>query len=115
MAERGCKTIYILPGSPWENPYVESFVGKLRDECLNQYLFANLGEAREIVENRRQEYNEYRPHSSLGYLTPVELSAQRRAAAVAHVRVVESVNNPVLSLQVPARLGGTQQELPRRK
>lgn len=88
LAQRGCKTIYITPGSPWENPYIESFNGKLRDECLNQYLFANLGEAREIVEDWRQEYNEYRPHSSLDYLTPAEFAAQHQAEAVSHIVVV---------------------------
>jgi putative transposase len=96
--ERGCKTIYATPGSPWENPYIESFVGKLRDECLNQYLFANLAEAREIVENWQQEHNGYRPHSSLGYLTPMEFAVQHQADVVAPGVVVESVEEPVLSL-----------------
>lgn len=97
LAERACKTIYITPGSPWENPYVESFIGKLRDECLNQHLFANLGEAREIVENWRQEYNEFRPHSALDYLTPVEFAAQHQPEVVDQV-VVEPSKEPVLSL-----------------
>jgi transposase InsO family protein len=90
LAERGCQTIYITPGSPWENPYIESFIGKLRDECLDQYLFANLAETREIVEHWRQEYNEYRPHSSLEYLTPMEFAAQHQPDAVANGAVVKS-------------------------
>ena len=74
LAESGCKTIYIEPGSPWENPYIESFNGKFRDECLNREVFRNEREAREMVERWRREYNEFRPHSSLGYMTPAEFS-----------------------------------------
>ena len=76
LAQRQCKTIYITPGSPWENPYIESFIGKLRTECLDRYLFVNVQEAQEILENWRYEYNHYRPHSSLGYLTPMEFSGR---------------------------------------
>lgn len=65
-------TMYIKPGSPWENAYIESFHDKLRDECLNRELFGSLAEAKVIVEQWRQEYNEQRPHSSLGYRTPEE-------------------------------------------
>ncbi|MFO7945659.1 MAG: IS3 family transposase [Armatimonadota bacterium] len=73
-----CETIFITPGSPWENPYIESFTGKLRDECLNCELFADLQEAQTVIEYWREEYNTRRPHSSLGYLTPQEF-AQRCA------------------------------------
>ena len=76
LAHRGSKTIYIAPGSPWENPFIESFNGTLRAECLNQYVFANDQEAQEIIEAWRNEYNQYRPHSSLGYQTPAEFAAQ---------------------------------------
>jgi len=76
LKESGCKTIFIKPGSPWENPYIESFNGKLRDECLNREIFRNGREAQEVVENWRREYNEFRPHSSLGYLTPAEFAAR---------------------------------------
>ncbi len=69
---KGTRTIYIEPGSPWENPFVESFNGRARDELLNIEEFATLTEARVIVEAWRMEYNTYRPHSSLGGLTPVE-------------------------------------------
>lgn len=58
------------PGSPWENGYVESFNGKLRDELLNGELFYTLQEARGIVEGWRQRYNTHRPHSALGYRLP---------------------------------------------
>jgi len=74
LAENRIKTIYIDPGSPWQNGFVESFHDKLRDECLNRELFGSLREARVIIEQWRVEYNEWRPHSSLDYLTPVEFS-----------------------------------------
>ena len=64
------KTLYIEPGSPWENGYVESFIGKLRDELLNGEIFDTLLEARVLTERWRKEYNRYRPHSSLGYKPP---------------------------------------------
>ena len=79
LDESGCKTIYIEPGSPWENPYIESFNGKLRDECLNREIFRNTIEAQIVIENWREEYNRYRPHSSLGYLTPEEFAIRCRA------------------------------------
>lgn len=65
-------TIYIEPGSPWENPYIESFNSKFRDECLNREMFTCLLEARVIVNDFADEYNEIRPHSSLDYMTPTE-------------------------------------------
>jgi transposase InsO family protein len=58
------------PGSPWENGYVESFIGKFRDELLNGEIFHTLLEARVLTERWRREYNRYRPHSSLGYKPP---------------------------------------------
>jgi putative transposase len=66
----GVKTLFIEPGSPWENGYNESFNGKLRDELLNGEIFYTLKEAQLIIEGWRQEYNTFRPHSSLGYLPP---------------------------------------------
>ena len=68
----GIKTLYIEPGSPWENGHIESFHDKLRDECLNRELFRSIVEARVILESWRVEYNERRPHSALGYRTPSE-------------------------------------------
>jgi transposase InsO family protein len=69
-------TIYITPGSPWENAYIESFHDKLRDECLNRELFGSLREAQVILEQWRLEYNQERPHSSLGYQTPAEYALE---------------------------------------
>ena len=64
------RTLYIEPGSPWENGYIESFNGKLRNELLNVEIFDTLLEAKVLTENWRQEYNQIRPHSSLGYQPP---------------------------------------------
>ena len=64
------KPLYIEPGSPWENGYVESFNGKLRDELLNRELFDTLKEAQVLIEDWRRRYNTVRPHSSLGYRPP---------------------------------------------
>ena len=74
LKERQIKTLYIRPGSPWENGHIESYHDKLRDECLNRELFGTLAEAQVILESWRVEYNECRPHSSLGYQTPAEFA-----------------------------------------
>jgi transposase InsO family protein len=66
----GVTTLFIEPGSPWENGYVESFNGKMRDELLNREIFATLTEARILIERWVHEYNCIRPHSSLGYRPP---------------------------------------------
>ena len=70
IAAVGAKTAYIEPGSPWENGYIESFNGKLRDELLNGEIFYSLNEARIVIEAWRHHYNTVRPHSSLGYRPP---------------------------------------------
>jgi transposase InsO family protein len=67
----GVKTLFIEPGSPWENGYNESFNGKLRDELLNGEIFYSLKEVQILTERWRQEYNTIRPHGSLGYRPPV--------------------------------------------
>jgi putative transposase len=71
---RGVKLRYIEPGKPMQNPYIESFNGKFRDECLNQHWFLNVTEAKQIIESWRQEYNEIRPHSSIGNVAPAEFA-----------------------------------------
>ena len=70
------KTLFIEPGSPWENGYIESFNGKLRDELLNREIFTTLLEAKVLIENWRKEYNQVRPHSSLGYRPPAPEAIQ---------------------------------------
>jgi len=78
LGERGTETLYIAPGRPWQNPYIESFHDKLRDECLNMQLFTDGRHAQQVVEHWRNEYNEHRPHSSLNYMTPAEFAAHCR-------------------------------------
>lgn len=75
VKEAEVETIYIEPGSPWENPYIESFNGTFRDECLNRDIFGSILEAKIITEEWRIYYNESRLHSSLGYIPPVEFIA----------------------------------------
>jgi putative transposase len=105
LKEKNVKTIYITPGSPWENAYIESFHDKLRDECLNREIFGSLREARVVMEQWRLEYNTERPHSSLGYQTPAEfagraigsLPLQSGYALLPGQRAAENIN-PVAEL-----------------
>jgi transposase InsO family protein len=76
-------TLYIEPGSPWENGYIESFHGRLRDELLNREMFYSVNEAKVLAENWRLEYNHHRPHSSLKYRTPAAFAAVCIASASA--------------------------------
>jgi putative transposase len=73
--ENGVSLDFIQPGKPVQNPFVESFNGKMRDECLNVHWFANVEEARLLVEDWRKDYTQVRPHSSLGNRTPSEFAA----------------------------------------
>ena len=68
---------YIQPGKPGQNAFIESFNSKLRDECLNEHVFRDLAEARQIIEAWRYDYNWFRPHSSLGARTPREFADQQ--------------------------------------
>ena len=70
LGKVGTGTLYIEPGSPWENGYCERFNGKLRDECLNGEIFYSLKEAQIVIEQWREEYNTRRPHSALNYRPP---------------------------------------------
>ena len=72
------QTLYIAPGSPWENGYAESFHSRVRDELLDAELFADLGEARVLASRWKNDYNHRRPHSSLGYRTPAEYASSLR-------------------------------------
>jgi putative transposase len=73
--QRGVRLHFIEPGKPVQNAFIESFNGKMRDECLNEHWFMSLSEARETMEAWRRDYNEVRPHSSLGNRTPQEFTA----------------------------------------
>jgi len=75
IASQDISTALIEPGKPWQNGVAESFNGKFRDECLSVEWFRSRAEARVVIEQWRQHYNEVRPHSSLGYLTPAEFAA----------------------------------------
>ncbi len=76
LGEVAVKTLFIEPGSPWENGTVESFNGKLRDELLNGEIFYTPKEAQVIIERLRHEYNTFRPHSALGYRPPAPETVQ---------------------------------------
>jgi len=89
---RGIQLYFIEPGHPTQNAYVESFNGKIRDECLNEHWFTTLEEARCLIEAWRQDYNTVRPHSSLGDLTPAEFAkAERRS----HDQTTQTLYLPV--------------------
>jgi putative transposase len=75
--QRGVRLDFIQPGKPAQNAYIESFNGRLRDECLNANWFTSLSDARRKIENWRQDYNQQRPHSSLGYLAPAEFAQKQ--------------------------------------
>lgn len=75
LSASGVKTLYIEPGSPWENAYIETFNSRLEDELLGQELFTSFTEAKVLIEQYRLEYVHERPHSALGYRTPAEFAA----------------------------------------
>lgn len=85
----GVRTLYIEPGSPWENAYSETFISRFGDELLKREVFADLLEAKVLVEDYRGHYNHHRPHSALGYQTPAEF-----AAAADLDRKVEDAGKP---------------------
>jgi putative transposase len=78
---RGVDWHYIAPGKPQQNAFVESFIGRLRDECLNETLFGSLAQARAVLDFWRGDYNGVRPHSALANRTPEEFRAQHLAVA----------------------------------
>jgi putative transposase len=78
LRKKGVTPMFIEPGSPWENGYVESFNGKLRDECLNEERFWSRAEAQVITDWWREVYNRERPHSALGFKTPAEVALESR-------------------------------------
>jgi len=83
LSDKKVQILYIAPGSPWENGYVESFNGRFREELLNRDLFYSVREAKVLAENWRLEYNHYRPHSGLKYKTPAAFAAACIASAPA--------------------------------
>jgi len=89
LKEKHVETLYIEPGSPWENGYIESFNGKLRDEILNREVFYSVKEAKIIVEDWRLDYNNHRPHSSLGYMTPAAYATSCNLPGSAALRLAD--------------------------
>jgi transposase InsO family protein len=86
VAKSGVGTLYIEPGSPWENAYSESFNSRLTDEVLDREVFSSLPEAQVLLAEYRRQYNEERPHSSLGYVAPAVFAAACRQADSASLR-----------------------------
>ena len=76
--DRSVEWHYIAPGKPTQNAFIESFNGRLRDECLNDTLFRSLGHARAVLADWKEDYNHVRPHSALGDATPAEMAAKAR-------------------------------------
>jgi len=91
----GVKTLFIEPGSPWENGYNESFNGKLRDELLNGEIFYTLQEAKVLIERWRQRYNTIRPHSSLSYRPPAPAAILPLAASSQYPETVRTLLKPL--------------------
>jgi len=82
--DRGIELHFIAPGRPMENAFVESFNGRFRDECLNQHWFTSLGDARRTIEEWRIDYNDVRPHGSLGRIPPAAFAARFQPAPDSH-------------------------------
>ncbi len=83
IVDQGIQTALIEPGKPWQNGMMESFNGKFRDECLGMEWFLSRAQAKVVIEAWRRHFNEVRPHSSLGYLTPAEFAAKLRHTSAA--------------------------------
>ena len=105
LKKSGVQTLYIAPGSPWENAYIESFNSRLRDELLNVEVFGNLREARVLVEDYRRRYNHHRPHSSLNYATPAAFAAACLASAPASVGPAPTPNREEVAVDSLIRTG----------
>ena len=101
LSQAGVETLYVEPGSPWENGYAESFHSRLRDELTNREEFTSLAEARYLADAWRLEYNHRRPHSSLGYQTPAEFAAGCAAASAPATPTLQQQHsrNPVVLTQ----------------
>ena len=84
----GVQLDFIRPGKPIENAFIESFNGRLRDECLNVHQFVSIADAQAKIEAWRRDYNQLRPHGSLGHLTPTEFVAQCQARTTAEAAPV---------------------------
>lgn len=102
LAKVGVTTLYIEPASPWENGYVESLNGKLRDGLLNGEIFSTVKEAKVLIESWRRHYNTVRPHSSLGYRPPAPEAIAARASGPTPSAVDAAAGTPSAALR-PSR------------
>ena len=93
LQNSGVDTLYVAPGSPWENGYVESFNSRLRDELLNRELFLHIDELRYVANRWRMDYNHYRPHSSLGYIAPAAFAMKCLEQGSATLRLPQDKEN----------------------
>ena len=93
LDKSGVETLYIAPGSPWENGYIESFNSKPRDELLNGELFLHIDELRYIADRWQMDYNHYRPHSSLDYMVPAAFAAKCLEQGSATLRLTQDKEN----------------------
>ncbi len=102
LKRNNVETLYVAPGSPWENGYIESFNGRLRDDVLNREVFYSVKEAKVIVENWRLEYNNHRPHSGLVYMTPAAFAASCNPPGSATLRLpdcrIKKVDNSLIKV-----------------
>ena len=103
IVDQGIETALIDPGKPWQNGTTESFNGKFRDECLSLEWFRSRAEAKIVIEAWRKHYNEVRPHSSLGYLTPAEFVARLKQNDAAPVPATGRGRCGRWGLRAPAR------------
>ena len=85
LAQNQIESLFIAPGSPWQNGYAESFHARLRDECLNLELFTTLFEAQVVIEKWRRHYNQERPHGALNYRTPSQVLGQKPELLAAEI------------------------------
>lgn len=95
LGQVGVQTLYIAPGAPWENGYAESFHSRLRDEFLALEEFENVAAARKLSTAWQKDYNHCRPHSSLGYLTPVEFAVRCAASAPKMLSATPQASSPL--------------------
>jgi transposase InsO family protein len=93
LMKTGVDTLYIAPGSPWEDGYVESFNSRLRDELLNRELFLHIDELRYVANRWRMDYNHYRPHSSLDYMSPAAFASRCLEQGSATLRLTQDKEN----------------------
>ena len=108
--EKHSEIVTIAPGKPWQNGSVESFHATFRGECLDREWFAHRREARIVIEQWRWEYNTQRPHSSLGYRTPVEAGAEARVAMTQESRHL-SIAAPAASLEAASEQTGLEEPI----